>query len=161
MPGANWSSCWVLQAKAGRQHQLRAEYYAINQHLYSYRGTQSPVPAMQTHLTFPEESLFTQALCLLPGGCGEGPCIAGRGQWTLPHLTCLMASSGSFMDTFCCCHELFLPLNTYRADRPDAEGRGGGDLCLESPLLSPSWMAKMSGVCGHCYDNCSNNWMFW
>lgn len=100
------SSCGVLQA--GRQHQLRAEYYAINQLLYNDRGTLSPVPEMQIRLTLPEESLFTQALCLLPGGCGEAPCMAGRGQWPLSHLPCLMASSGSFLDTSCCCQELFL-----------------------------------------------------
>lgn len=46
--------------------------------------------------------------------------------------------------------------------RPDAEagGWGGGDLCLESLFLSPSRMAKLSGVCGHCHKNCSNNCTF-
>lgn len=160
MPEAKWSSCGGLQPKAGRQHRLRAEYYAINQHLYSYRGTQSPVPAMEIHLTFPEASLFTQALCLLPGGCGEGPCLAVRSKWPLPHLTCLMANSGSFLGTSCCCHELLLPLKCLESWWARCWRERGGDLCLESPFLSPSWMAKMSGVCGHCCNNCSNNCTF-
>lgn len=40
------------------------------------------------------------------------------------------------------------------------KGREGGDLCLESHFLSPSWMAKLSGVCEHCHKNCSNNCTF-
>lgn len=94
-----------------KQHQLRAEYYAINQRLYSDTGTPSCVPAMQISLArLFQKNCCLHRLCVFSLEVVErNHSQLARGQQPFPHLTCLMVSSGSSLDTCCCCHELFLP----------------------------------------------------